>query len=885
MQAPNGGQIAAILVRVGIPDHDFLKAERRRHGCDFRQLEPSRHHGGRLREIADGFEQRDGHDIGPPAAPCAIQAGLLEQDIDLEQIRHALAFGHDVSGDAGAAVAPVRFGRRAHDVELRQGFRRVARVRPRQQPLAGEFMAQQQHTVTLAERLVICRHARDLEQFGDHPRVHVRVLPQVQGRQMEAEGLHRPAQSSQGARGVQSHLILRPQGLFEYLEVGTQTFGIRIRLRAHRRRPRRHASRKLLKGGGKARVDSRVGAPVGFVGPGGIEVAAALRQLSQLGGHGREFARQRQFGPQRIELFEIVGQQRLRRAAERQTQRIRGDMRISIAVAADPAAETQETRRPRAQQAFPPSVERRDRGQKNIAQIGQRGVDLVRDVQPLAPQCPRLPQQGDLRGDPFLDQLPISGFGAPQVALSHQGGDAIAVIQHALAHDLGGMRRQHRDDQRSVEQRRGFAYGDALCTQELQCGGERAALFRSGALPVFGQIGQHGKQHEAAYEGNSLVERQRVQARRQAARVGEAAMAVDGGGADRFDALKQNLAAVAADDVSQQLAEEADISVLSDGRELGHDGAHISPAAASALSYTVRGSSLMKPGSRALYSGGTYKYLHANHGGRTLSTELTMRIKAWNLSILPTLILLLSPALSTAQVNISVNIAPPELPVYDQPPIPGDGYVWTPGYWAWGDDIQDYYWVPGTWVPAPEPEYLWTPGYWGSNGVAFIWYPGYWGPHVGFYGGVNYGYGYGGQGYEGGYWQGGRMYYNRSVNNISNTNITNVYNKTVINNVSVTRVSYNGGSGGVRAEPTSTELAAAHERHIAATPVQSQHIQAARRPQPRRSANCGDTASRRLLRGRRGASDARRRSARCSGECRQRGPRHDERGACQSRAA
>ena len=130
---------------------------------------------------------------------------------------------------------------------------------------------------------------------------------------------------------------------------------------------------------------------------------------------------------------------------------------------------------------------------------------------------------------------------------------------------------------------------------------------------------------------------------------------------------------------------------------------------------------------------------------------------------------MLSPALSMAQVGVSVNIAPPELPVYDQPPIPGDGYIWTPGYWAWGDDIQDYYWVPGTWVPAPQPEYLWTPGYWGANGVAFFWHAGYWGPHVGFYGGVNYGYGYGGQGYEGGYWQGGHLYYNRAVNNVGNT--------------------------------------------------------------------------------------------------------------------
>ena len=94
----------------------------------------------------------------------------------------------------------------------------------------------------------------------------------------------------------------------------------------------------------------------------------------------------------------------------------------------------------------------------------------------------------------------------------------------------------------------------------------------------------------------------------------------------------------------------------------------------------------------------------------------------WRRTILPALLLL---ALAGAQpwrkfgISISVNVPPPELPVYDQPPIPGDGYMWTPGYWAWGDDIQDYYWVPGTWVLAPQPGFLWTPGYWGSDGRAY----------------------------------------------------------------------------------------------------------------------------------------------------------------------
>jgi hypothetical protein len=142
--------------------------------------------------------------------------------------------------------------------------------------------------------------------------------------------------------------------------------------------------------------------------------------------------------------------------------------------------------------------------------------------------------------------------------------------------------------------------------------------------------------------------------------------------------------------------------------------------------------------------------------------------KNWRLSVLPALLLLALPVMSMAQggINISVNSAPPELPVYEQPPIPAVGYLWTPGYWAWGDDIQDYYWVPGTWVLVPQPGFLWTPGYWGSNGGAFVWNQGYWGTQVGFYGGVNYGYGYGGSGFEGGYWQGGQMFYNRSVVNV-----------------------------------------------------------------------------------------------------------------------
>ncbi len=189
---------------------------------------------------------------------------------------------------------------------------------------------------------------------------------------------------------------------------------------------------------------------------------------------------------------------------------------------------------------------------------------------------------------------------------------------------------------------------------------------------------------------------------------------------------------------------------------------------------------------------------------------LTSKLRA----VLGVLVLSVLPIMGVAQSedDVSVDQAPPPLPIYDLPPYPGEGYLWTPGYWAWSDEDQDFYWVPGTWALAPLPEFYWTPGYWGIAGGVFLWHGGYWGPHVGFYGGINYGYGYAGSGFQGGYWRGGRF----------------IRNPTVVNSVTANRVSYNGGTGGVRAEPAEAESAAALEGHLPPTPAQRQQVDAAR---------------------------------------------------------
>ena len=217
-----------------------------------------------------------------------------------------------------------------------------------------------------------------------------------------------------------------------------------------------------------------------------------------------------------------------------------------------------------------------------------------------------------------------------------------------------------------------------------------------------------------------------------------------------------------------------------------------------------------------------------------------MRIIPSIRSLFFSLILLAMSAAAFAQVGIVINFGPPALPVYEQPYCPGEGYLWTPGYWAFDYDYNDYYWVPGTWVEAPEVGFLWTPGYWAWNNDRFMFSEGYWGPHVGFYGGISYGFGYSGEGYEGGRWDHDRFFYNRSVNNVNITNIHNVYNTTVINNTTVNHVSYNGGNGGISARPRSQDEVAVRERHIQPIAVQTQHVQAARAiPELRATANQG----------------------------------------------
>jgi hypothetical protein len=174
-----------------------------------------------------------------------------------------------------------------------------------------------------------------------------------------------------------------------------------------------------------------------------------------------------------------------------------------------------------------------------------------------------------------------------------------------------------------------------------------------------------------------------------------------------------------------------------------------------------------------------------------------------------------------------IQTAPPPIPSYAQPAIPEAGYLWVPGFWARREDVRDYYWVPGTWVKPPRAGLLWTPPYWNRVDGGFVFHAGYWAETVGFYGGIDYGYGYTGDGYQGGRWDHGTLFYNRAANNLGSQNIVDVYDQTIASDEQSVRASLNGGSQGTKARPTPQQKKLARDQHVAPTPEQQQHFEMA----------------------------------------------------------
>ncbi len=118
VELPGRGQVAAVLVAVGITQHHLLgTAARGEQPAIGRQAQELVHDPAAALQVADGLEQRRDVDIEPTLAR-AQQSHFLEQHRHFQDVGDTVGLGDHVSRHRGGAIAAVRIRHHAQHREF-----------------------------------------------------------------------------------------------------------------------------------------------------------------------------------------------------------------------------------------------------------------------------------------------------------------------------------------------------------------------------------------------------------------------------------------------------------------------------------------------------------------------------------------------------------------------------------------------------------------------------------------------------------------------------------------------------------------------------------------------------------------------------------------------
>ena len=455
------------------------------------------------------------------------QPDFLQDQRHFQHVRHAVRLGNDVVGQCFGAVQRVHLRRRAGDRQLTLGFFRKLHEARGQRSWRAQLVDQYLDALLLAQLEVVVAHVRPRQEFGDHPLVHIRVLPQVERGQMKAEHACRVAQAAQPAARDQARLVA-DQRIVDHVEVAHEFGGVAIGVGVADRLPQRLMLVERARGGGQPGVDAGERAPV--------QLVLAVRRLVRCGGgqhaqfvaHIVQHHRRTQVGIEDVHLRQVIVERAGRLHAQRRAQHVGGDERIAVAVAADPRAHAQKAaddalvfRKGRFELVLDRVVDARQFAQEGVVVEGQPVDHLVGDRQARAPQHAGLPQRSDRAAHRFVVVGQFFRGQAGAVALVDQPGDLHFLAEDALALHLGRMRGQHRHHQRIAEESENFLRRHLGVERLAQCIGQRAGPRRvagDGVRPgapdvvlVLGDIGQMQEVAEGAHHDDGVVVAQSVQ--------------------------------------------------------------------------------------------------------------------------------------------------------------------------------------------------------------------------------------------------------------------------------------------------------------------------------------------------------------------------------------
>lgn len=254
-----------------------------------------------------------------------------------------------------------------------------------------------------------------------------------------------------------------------------------------------------------------------------------------------------------------------------------GDVRVAVAIAADPTAHLEERGQALAELVllgeclFDIGVKRGNFSQECRAVIRERVLDFVGDGEPRIAQHAGLPERGHA-GTQKRTVLRTLARRERGIALGQQMRDMVLGVENALALHFRWVRGQHGYDQCVIEKAlERFTVDRAGQREALERIGDRAGLRRRAAecvhapatvvVTVFGDVGQMRKVAEGPHDAYRLLGRERAQLlfERERGAVVVLAAKFDGPLANRFDEFENGIAFLLAHDIAEQAAQVADV--------------------------------------------------------------------------------------------------------------------------------------------------------------------------------------------------------------------------------------------------------------------------------------------------------------------------------------
>ena len=448
-QLPVGGQVAAVLVGVGVAHHHHLAVSARLQVAHVRrqaQQAPKRPR--RAAEVVDGLEQ--GHQVDVRVEGAVLlpaQPGGRGQDLRGQDVGGALGEAHD-HGPGG--LGPVLQHRPAQLGEGARGLSGAALQRAGRGEGRGMLQQLLEHPRPLGLGQVAAPAVECGEVLGGLPQ-QARVLAHVEARDVEAEGLRLARQPRQAAVR-QPPAAVRLQRAPHHLQVLHQLGGARV---------------GALAPGIQALPDERQLPPVRLAGVARADLRGGLGHRPLVGGDRRvelladlrHPGRDADAGGQRPHPLaqHPVGQVGVQ--VERLPHQLRRAVGVAVLVAARPRAVAQEAhRRPQArvvaiQQPLELLVHGAGGVEEHLLEEEERPAHLVDHPRAGRPHLVALPEDRDLLEQPLLGLAALARRQARVVEGVEALGHEHVLGQDGAARDLGGMRRHHQLDREPVQHR------------------------------------------------------------------------------------------------------------------------------------------------------------------------------------------------------------------------------------------------------------------------------------------------------------------------------------------------------------------------------------------------------------------------------------------------